>query len=499
MKSELTRSFRKRILNGVLWSFASNWSAKLLDFVAMLVLARLLSPEDFGLVALVTVYIALGSVFVEGGFSQAIIQREDIDDLHLDTAFWISIAIGVFLALGTFFVGPIIFERLFDDERLGAVVEVTSVLFIVAGLQSVQHAQLTRRLQFKQLAIRRAISSVAGSSTAIVLAIKGFGIWSLVAGNMVKSSVSVLLLWIASDWRPHRRFSMRCFYDLYAFGIYVVGRNLIGFMGHRGINFLIGVFLGATALGYYVLASRMIRSVSDLITAAVQSVAFPAFSRIQSNQRKLIGAFYQAVRYTSVVCMPIYAGIIVTAELLVTLLLGAKWASAIPVMQVLCISGIVDSVVSRYAHVMILARGRANWALYMSVASTIGVYAAMLIVVDRGIVAVAFATVIVAYLFAPVYLVVAHRLVKFPIGGYLRQFYPALVASVVMSGSVVLADWTLLAGIQALWKLLLIVLGGGITYLATVLLLDRTLLADVVSLASEIGLGPHGQAPKEKR
>ena len=439
MNQEKATSSGNRVVNAVFWSIVSGSSTKLFDFVVMLFLARLLTPADFGLVALVTIYVMLGNIFVQGGFAQAIIQREEIDDLHLDTAFWTNVAIGVTLTVSTMIFGPLAYEYLFDEERLENIIRVLSVMFTIGALQGVQQALLTRKLAFKQLAIRRAGGSFAGGIVAVVLAIRGFGVWSLVALNVTSGLASLMLLWIAGRWRPRLRFSTLRFHQLFSFGMHVVGKQLLEFANSRGINLFIGLFLGTTALGYFVLASRIVQSLVGLITDSIQSVAFPVFSRLQNNRSRMVDALYKAVRFTGVVSVPTFLGLASVAALVVSLLLGPKWASSVPVLQLLCVVGMLNSVY-RYNNSIMLACGRSDWVLSINVMQVIVGYAAFFLVVDLGIVAVAAARVATGYLLAPVAFVAVHRLIKYSYRSYFSLLAPALIGSLAMVSVVYLVN-----------------------------------------------------------
>lgn len=485
MNQEKETSSGNRVIDAVFWSIVSGSSTKLFDFVVTLFLARLLTPADFGLVALVTIYVAFGNIFVQGGFAQAIIQREEVDDLHLDTAFWTNVAIGVTLTVSTMIFGPSAYEYLFDEGRLENIIKVLSVLFTLLALQGVQQALLTRKLAFKQLAIQRAGGSFVGGIVAIVLAIRGFGVWSLVALHVTSSLVSLILLWITARWRPRLRFSMLRFHQLFSFGIHVIGKQLLEFADSRGISLLIGLFLGTTALGYFVLANRIVLSLVGLITDSIQSVAFPVFSRLQNNRSRLVDALYKAVRFTGVISVPTFLGLASVASLVVSLLLGPKWASSVPVLQLLCINGMLNSV-SRYMNSTMLACGKSNLVLYINVMKVIVGYSAFFLVVDSGIVAVAAARVATSYLMAPVAFVVVHWLIKYSYRSYLSLLAPALIGSLAMVSVLYLVKMLDLINTGPVLQLAAVVTIGAVVYIASIHLMDRSIFKEVRAMAVEL-------------
>src|SRR5574341_866507 len=229
---------RQKAAKGVVWSAAQSWGIRLITFLVTLVLARILLPEAFGLVAYATVFIAFAQIFVDQGFSDAIVQCPQIEREHLDTAFWINMLTGALIALvGVISSGAI--AKLFREPQLAPIVSWLSLSFIFSGLSSVQQALLRRQLAFKSLALRSLLATIAGGVVAIGMALLGYGIWSLVAKILVSNLVSAIALWQVSDWRPGFRFSKRHFKDLFSFGINIVGGNFVDFFSLHSDDFLI--------------------------------------------------------------------------------------------------------------------------------------------------------------------------------------------------------------------------------------------------------------------
>ena len=246
------------------------------------------------------------------------------------------------------------------------------------------------------------------------------------------------------------------------------------------------------------LADRIVRSVLDLVTAAVQAVALPAFSRMQGNRKKLRNAFYEAVRFTSLISFPTFLGLSSVAVLVFALFLGDKWAPSVPVLQVLCVLGVLDSV-NRYTHSVTLACGKANWALYISIASALAIYLGLFVSVEWGIIAVAVARVAVGYLIAPVQVGAAHRLVGITYRDYFKQFYASLLASVAMVSVVLLAKRVLFDDAEPFLELIALILIGATVYVTSIHLIDRSILKDVRELFVGLRGGSAGRKDEETR
>jgi len=206
----MSDELKAKVVRGVGWSTVKTWGTKLVTFLVYPILARLLGPEVYGVVALAGVYLALLDIFSDVSFGAAVEQRRDLEPEHLDSIFWAFLALGVFLTLGTIVAAPLT-AKFFDEPELTPVVRWLSLGFMLRMICGVQTSLLRRGLRIKELAARDLASVGAGSAVGITLALNGFGVWSLVAQRLVSQSVVVLLLWHVSDWRPRRRFSARAF------------------------------------------------------------------------------------------------------------------------------------------------------------------------------------------------------------------------------------------------------------------------------------------------
>ena len=332
-------SIKSRALNGAAWSTAGNWSSQLLSLVIFTILARLLSPEDFGLIALATIYVDFVQVFVDPGISKALIQREKLEDEHLDTAFWINVAASIVLGALTFLVAPLLAQLLLEPSLEG-IIRALSVIFPISALSAPQQALLSREFRFKSLGIRKVIATLFGGIVGIGGALSGFGVWSLVAQQIVSALVGLMVIWWATDWRPRFTVSQRHFKDIFSFGINILAIRLLSFLNVRLDQLLIGYFLGTTNLGYYSLARRIFQVMFNLFANAPAQVALPTFSRLQTDKARLQTAHINAVQYSSFVTLPEFTTIILCAPLLVNVAFGAKWAASIPILQLLSVAGL---------------------------------------------------------------------------------------------------------------------------------------------------------------
>ena len=455
-------SLKQKAFTGLVWSIIQSSGSQVFSLIIFLMLARLLTPETFGLIALANVSVAFMQIFLEQGFAKALIQREDIEPEHLDSAFWSQIGGGVLLTIITFFAAGLVAE-IFDQPKLIPILRWLSLLFIINSLGRVHHALLSREFAFKVIALRSLFGTVISGIVGITMAFTGYGVWSLVALNLVAEFVSLLVLWQAIDWRPKLRFSLEHFLDLYSFGMYVLAFKFIKFFDKRSDNLLIGYFLGETALGYYAIAYRILESMTQLLVNTVSKVALPTFSRLQTEPERFRQSFYKITQFTCLVAFPTYLGVVVFAPELIVSLFGEKWIPATGAMQILAFEGIVLSI-SLFHTTVFMSMGKPSWNVKIGSINAVANVIACLIAVRWGIMAVAIAYVISSYLVFPVSQWAVNKLIKIRLRIYLQKLVTPLVSSTIMIGVILIVKYFLS---QAIAPKLLIVVGtlvGALVY-----------------------------------
>ena len=474
-------SVGKQAAEGVFWTGLQNWGSKAASFLTFMVLARLLSPEAFGIIALGTVFVAFARVLVDKGFTDAIIQREKLDDLHIQSAFWVNLGIGVLLILITWATAPWI-AQLFDEPDLGSVVRWLSLIFGIRALNGVQEALFRRNVEFKVLAIAGFTGVCVGAGFGITMAYEGYGVWSLVAQQITNQTTYVSILWVASNWRPSLAFSFSHAEDLFSFGVGVIGSSILGFVNRRLDDLLIGAFLGSTALGYYNIAYRILLALTQLISQVGSKVMFPVFSHFQSEDEKLRETYYTAVNYMSIISVPIFIGLAVLAPYVIPVAFGAKWSASIPVMQILSFAGLLQSLIY-FNTPLILAKGHSFINLFLSAIRAVVNFTAFMIAVQLGgIVTVAAVYTIGGYVIAPIELGVVRRLAKIQWRRYFGAMAYPFVATAISASCVLVI--TKVISTHASEMVLLIVgsFSGMIIFGVGLLILRPTLVDEIRNL-----------------
>lgn len=466
-------------LGGLVWTAANSWSVQLINLGVFVLLARLLEPAAFGLVAMAGVFVHVCGILVDQGMSTALVQRAEIEPEHTDTAFWLGILFGVVLTLaGILLSGPI--AGLFRTPELGPIVALLSWNFLINAFSGVQQALLTRTFQFRLLAVRSLGAAVAGGCASVVLAVLGFGPMALVAQLLCTSLAGVILLWSVSGWRPGFRVSARHARDLLGFGVKVLGIRLLNAMSRRSDDLLIGYFLGPVALGYYTVAYKVFKVMIEVFTKIVTRVALPTFSALQADRARVSASFCDAIRLTSLLAFPMFVGLGVLASDVVPLMFGAQWSASVPVMQILVLMGMLQTL-QLLGNQVLMAMGRPEWSLrFLSVSTALSIVG-FAVSVRWGITAVAVAYTVVGYALFPWFLVLLRRLLGLGFGTFFRQVRPALAGCAAMVAVLLalrefaaptLAGW----GVPAAGVAAILALAGAAAYLAVVLRLEPALL-----------------------
>ncbi|MEA5598362.1 MOP flippase family protein [Rivularia sp. UHCC 0363] len=477
-------SLKQKAIKGVIWSAVESWGQQAISFGIFFLLARLLGPESFGLVALASVFLAFVQVFLDQGLSQAIVQRHELEEEHLDTAFWTNISISVLLTTLSIACASFV-ANFYNEPQLTPIIRWLSLGFVFGSLSSVQNAILQRKFAFKALAIRSVVAILIGGLVGVTMAFMGFGVWSIVGKELANRLAQVLVLWWVSDWRPGFKISKRHFKELFSFGINVLGIQLLHFFNSRSDDFLIGYFLGSVALGYYTIAYRLLIIMTQLLGSVTSKVSMPTFSRLQQDLPKLRYAFYTATRFTSLASFPAFLGMSALAPELVRVLFGERWLPSIQVMQILAFIGILQSVYSFNGNI-VMAMGKPSWSLGISCINAVVNVIGFSIAVRWGIVAVATSFVIRGYLLSPLPLLAIRKLTNIDLKTYFGQFISPSVASLGMVGIILAIKYLLHEQLNLYALLTLCIVIGTLVYAIIIALIAPKLFQQLIDLAQSV-------------
>lgn len=382
-------TLRQQVLHGVSWNFTSRLGSQFFQVAFSVVLARLLSPKEFGVIGMLLVFTGFAQALADGGLSSALIYRQDATEIHQSTVFWMQVAAGAFLSLLFYCAAPAI-AAFYEIPLLEPLSRLTAWTFIVQALGLVQSALLMKQFRFKAVAAATLGSTALSGVVAILLANWGYGVWALAWQGLISISAMTVLLWILSGWRPRFVFSRAAARDMGSYGIYLLGYGSLNYWLRNGTNLLIGKSIGAHGLGIFSRAYTLMLLPLNNVSTVFGQVLFPALVQVQNDMPRFRQHYMLATRLIALVTFPLMVGVAALAEPLILLLLGRKWAEVIPILQILSFVGLFQSIIHPTGSVY-NALGKTKPLFHLTIVLTAALLIIMLPALRLGIVGVTYA------------------------------------------------------------------------------------------------------------
>lgn len=333
-------SLKNKAVNGVSWSFVDNIANTGVSFLVGIILARLLSPAEFGILGMITIFIAISNSIVDSGFSNALIRKNNATRVDYNTVFYFNLVIGI-LFYGILYLASPAISKFFNEPKLILVTRVMGSILIINALGIIQRTLLVKQVDFKTQTKVSIIASVSSGLIGIAMAIGGLGVWSLVGQQIARQFLNTLFLWVFSHWRPVIEFSMQSFKELFAFGSKLLLSGLLDTIYKNIYYIVIGRFYSATQLGQYTRAEQFNTVFSSNLTSIVQRVSYPVLSSIQDEPDRLKTAYSKIIKSTMLITFACMLGLAAAAKPFILILIGEKWITAIGYLQIICFAGML--------------------------------------------------------------------------------------------------------------------------------------------------------------
>jgi O-antigen/teichoic acid export membrane protein len=422
---------------GIRWGLIDQTVQVVVRLGTAVALARLIAPKEFGVFGLAVIVLNFGLVLSGLGLGSALVQRRDLTTQHVTTAFTTSAAFGVVLA-GLMAASAIPASEFFNEPRLRTLLPVLGVTFVLRGLELTPNDMLTRAMRFRSYYISSTIATIASSLAALAVGIAGGGVAALVTMMLVESALACILAWMFAMregvWRPSIGFHRRALGDLIGFSAYVTAGGLVSYANGNGDNLVIGRVLGATALGYYALAYRIMLLPLQRFGEIMSASAFPALASVQHDLKRLRIGYLEAMRIVSAVCFPVTIGIAVTAPVAIPLVLGERWRPATVPLQILALAGPLLSI-NRLTATLARSIGRANWSFWLDLLGLVVYVPAFLIGVQFGLEGVAVAFLVAAAIMTVPELRIVTRALQLGPGAVIAPVVPIAAATATMAAA----------------------------------------------------------------
>lgn len=331
----MSENLKNKTVKGVIWSFVDNIGNQGITFLVGIVLARLLSPEEYGLIGIITIFIAIFNSIVDSGLSNALIRKEKITEQDYNTVFISNMVISIVLFVVMYLSAPLI-ASFFEQPLLTALTRAMSFIIIVNALAIIHRTKLVKCIDFKTQTKISVASSIISGAIGIYMAIIGMGVWSLVGQLVVRQVLNTVLLWVASKWYPKLQFSWRSFKELFGFGWKLMASCLIDTIWREIYQIVVGKFYSAATLGQYARAHQFSSIFSSNITAVIQRVSYPVLSSIKDDPERLKQAYRKVLKITMFITFVLMFGLAATSRPLIVVLLGDQWMEAASFLPILC-------------------------------------------------------------------------------------------------------------------------------------------------------------------
>ena len=424
----------RKIFSNLIWRFLERSGAQFVSFIVSLVLARILMPEDYGTIALITVFTTILQVFVDSGLGNALIQKKDADDLDFSTVFFSNLVFCTVLYALMFVAAPAI-SRFYGDMFMVSYIRVLSLTVLISGIKNVQQAYVSRHMMFKKFFFSTLGGTVLAGIIGIVMALNKMGVWALVAQQVINMTIDTIILWITVKWKPHLKFSFSRMKGLFSFGWKLLVSSLIDSIYNDLRQLIIGKMYSSADLAYYNKAKQFPNLIVTNINTSIDSVLLPAMSNVQDNKEHVKSMTRRSIKTSIYVMAPLMMGMAFAAKPIISLLLTDKWLLCVPFVRIFCITYMFYPIHTANLNAM-KAMGRSDLFLKLEIIKKVFGLVLLLSTMWFGIMAMAY-SLLVSSLFGQIINSWPNR--KLLNYGYLEQLkdiLPGIGLAVVMGGCI---------------------------------------------------------------
>jgi len=476
-------SLRARVFSGVAWSLLQTAGSRLLSMVIILVLARLLGPEAFGIVTIAFVVLGALTTFVDLGVADVLVRRVPQDQADYDAAFWVALSFSLVLGAAAAAMAGTLAVAL-KQPLLPPLLWIVASTLPLSAIEVIQAARMRAEMQFKRLALRSLIATLVGGTVGIAMALGGASYWSLLAKGLAEAATSVVLLWASSSYRPRLQFSWQRWSSLFESAKHLLGSRMLDIVNQRYDAFVISARLGPIELGLYAAGQRLYAALLETLFTTVNRVTLPAFARMGGDSERIQRALLRLIRVTSFFTFPMFAAMGLLAEPLIVTLLGEPWSRAAPVLSALCVGGFLFSV-SYYNAPLFTAAGRTELLFRLMLANAALILLAVSVGSFWGVVGVALGFALRGYVLLPLNLSYLRRAIGLSPWTWLATLAPAALAT-ALSSAILATAQLLLSSVGTPVRLLALAALFPLVHALVVIALVPGLLATILEELSTL-------------
>lgn len=449
-----------KVFSNFIWRFAERCGAQLVTFIVSIVLARILTPSDYGTIALVTVFTTILQVFIDSGLSTALIQKKDADDLDFSSVFYFNFVICIILYLIMFVSAPFI-ANFYKDSSLVSIVRVISLTLIISGVKGVQQSYVSRHMLFKRFFFSTLGGTIFSAVLGIIMAYAGFGVWAIVFQQLSNNAIDTLILWITVKWRPIKKFSWSRLKNLLSFGWKMLASSLLDTVYNNLRNMIIGKLYTSADLAFYNQGDKFPKLIVTNINTSIDSVLLPTMSNEQDNHVRVKDMTRRAIKISTYIMAPLMIGLAFCAKPIVQIVLTDKWLPCVPYLQIFCISYLFWPIHTANLNA-IKAMGRSDLFLKLEVIKKIIGMILLLITMNISVMAMAYSLLISGLISQVINSWPNRYLLKYSYIDQIKDILPNIVMALIMGVFVYFINYL---NLSVLVSLMIQIILGGIIYL----------------------------------
>lgn len=449
-----------RTLVNFIWRFAERCGAQLVTFIVSIVLARILSPSDYGTIALVTVFTTILQVFIDSGLSTALIQKKDADDLDFSSVFYFNFIVCLILYIIMFVSAPCIAD-FYKDSNLITIIRVISLTLIISGVKGVQQSYVSRNMLFKRFFFSTLGGTIFSAVLGIIMAYAGFGVWAIVFQQLSNNAIDTLILWITVKWRPIKKFSWIRLKHLLSFGWKMLASSLLDTVYNNLRNMIIGKLYTSADLAFYNQGDKFPKLIVTNINTSIDSVLLPTMSNEQDNHVRVKDMTRRAIKISTYIMAPLMIGLAFCARPIVQLVLTDKWLPCVPYLQIFCVSYLFWPIHTANLNA-IKAMGRSDLFLKNEIIKKFIGMILLIITMNISVMAMAYSLLISGLISQIINSWPNRYLLKYSYIDQIKDILPNIVIALIMGGFVYFISYL---NLPILVSLVLQIALGGIIYL----------------------------------
>lgn len=477
----MAKTLKEQAVKGTGWSAVERIVTQGASFLIQLALARLLMPEDYGIIAMLAIFLQIAQVFIDSGFATALIKKQECSEADYSTVFYYNLVVAFLIYILFFFTAPLV-ATFYNEPLLTIVMRVISVSLIVNALCIVQRTKLVKGIDFKTQTKVSLISVAISGGIGILLAFQGYGVWALCFQTILNSLSQFLLLSLCVRWKPILLFSRQSFQEMFSYGSKILGASIISVIYSNLYTIVIGKRFASEILGLYSRADQFDKFPSNNISTIISRVSLPVLSKIQDDKDKLSFAYRKVIKYSSFIIFPMMLGLLAISKPFVMVVLTEKWAGVVPIMQILCLGYMIDHLSVLNLN-LLYVEGRTDLVLKLEIIKKTIAISILLVTLPFGIVIMCWGKIVYDYIAVLINTYYTKKLINLSLSQQFLDILPYFLASVIMASLVLLFN---LFVANYMIQLLLGITIGGLIYCCLSLLFFRSEFNDVLSVIKKM-------------